>query len=414
MSFRDDWPQMPDGSDFDGKQAAHSEIEENLNTRVVDIPELDSGSNNYGFHFKLSNRPDVIARLARGDVNMPDFDGFPIDKQIPEAKFEVAAYELLQSEPQILASHLLYHRIPVQHASPRIHIPRDILGRRLFVFERAQGENNAFKALSHEEKVPVKLHSVRLLTQSARIRASLFNFNLPLNFAADWFLIRLFEHKPESFPIPVAPTREFCVALFMSKIEATIGKLDDMIGWESDDVTVGPIAATAKQSLLRLIPHILPEEDNESGDRTSLYRLVLEHGDFGIHNMSIAVEANGRPLVTSLYDWETGCIVPAILSDPPTAVGRVDLVIEENAAPSFDNEPDDTTVEEGQKYTAWATEYAKVLFERALDYECAIKGGKDARHLWFALRDWRGQDPEGYFGRLGDWAEARVKDLRVN
>jgi hypothetical protein len=202
---------------------------------------------------------------------------------------------------------------------------------------------------------------VRLLTQSARIRASLFNFNLPLNFAADWFLICLFEHKPESLPIPVAPTREFCVAIFTSKIEATIGKIDDMIGWESDDVTVGPIAAAAKQSLLRLIPHILPTEDNESGDEPSIYRLVLEHGDFGIHNMSIAVEANGRPLVTSLYDWETGCIVPAILSDPSMAVSPVDLVIDGNAAPSFNDEPDDTTVEEGQKYTAWATEYSKVL-----------------------------------------------------
>ncbi|OBT73570.1 hypothetical protein VF21_07633 [Pseudogymnoascus sp. 05NY08] len=414
MSFRDDWPQMPDGSDFDGKQLLTlvrsgnspfhgvwdvslliQEIEKNLDTRVVDIPELYNGPNNCGFHFKLSNQQDVIARLARGDVNMPDFDGFPIHKQIPEAKFEVAAYELLRSEPQILVSHLLYHRIPVQHASPRIHIPQDILGRRLFVFERAEGENNVFKGLSPEEKV-------LLLTQSARIRASLFNFNLPLNFAADWFLILLFEHKPESLPILVASTREFFVAIFTSKIEATIGKIDDMIGWEPDDVTVGPIAAAAKQSLLSLIPHILPTEDKESGDGPLLYRLVLEHGDFGFHNMSIAVEANGQPLVTSLYDWETGCIVPAILSDPSMAVSPVDLVFDENANPSFNDEPDDTTVEEGQNYTAWATEYSKVLFEHAPDYERAIKAGKDARHLWFALRDWRGQDPEGYFGRLGD------------
>ncbi|OBT38723.1 hypothetical protein VE00_10763 [Pseudogymnoascus sp. WSF 3629] len=338
---------------------------------------------------------------------MPDFDGFPIHKQIPEAKFEVTVYELLQSEPQILVSQLLYHRIPLQHSSPGIHIPRDILGRRLFVFERAEGENNVFKGLSPKEKV-------RLLTQSARIRASLFNFNLPLSFAADWFLIRLFEHKPESLPIPVAPTRGFCVAIFTSKIEATIGKIDDLIGWESDDVTVGPIAAAAKQSLLRLIPHILPAEDNESGDEPSLYRLVLEHGDFGIHNMSIALEANDQPLVTSLYDWETGCIVPAILSDPSMAVSPVDLVIDNNAAPSFNDKPDDTTVEEGQKYTAWATAYSKVLFKHAPDYERAIKAGKDARHLWFALRDWRGQDPEGYFGRLGYWAEARFKDLKVD
>lgn len=134
-----------------------------------------------------------------------------------------------------------------------------------------------------------------------------------------------------------------------------------MIGWESDDVTVGPIAAPGKQSILRLIPYIMPAEGNESGDESSFYRLVLEHGDFGVHHMSIVVEENGQPLVTSIYDWETGCIVPAILSDPLMAVSPVDLVLDENAVPSFNDEPDDTTVEEGEKYTAWATEYFKVL-----------------------------------------------------
>ena len=67
-----------------------------------------------------------------------------------------------------------------------------------------------------------------------------------------------------------------------------------MIGWESDNNTVGPIAAAAKQSLLRLIPHIMPTDNDEN----SLYRLVLEHGDFGIHNMSITMDDNGLPLVT--------------------------------------------------------------------------------------------------------------------
>ena len=65
-----------------------------------------------------------------------------------------------------------------------------------------------------------------------------------------------------------------------------------------DNVTVGPIAAAAKQSLLRLIPHIMPTDN----DQTSLYFLVLDHGDFGIHNMSIAVDVNGQRVVTSLYD----------------------------------------------------------------------------------------------------------------
>jgi hypothetical protein len=51
-----------------------------------------------------------------------------------------------------------------------------------------------------------------------------------------------------------------------------------------------------------------------ASDQASLYRLVLEHGDFGIHKMSITIDVRGQPLATSLYDWETGCIVPAILS----------------------------------------------------------------------------------------------------
>lgn len=106
-----------------------------------------------GFHFKLSNRLDIVARLARGDVNIPNYDGFPIQVQVPEVKFEVAVYELLRSEPNILASRLLYYHIPVQHVGPRLGPPQDITGRRLFLFERAKGENNVWWDLSSEQKV---------------------------------------------------------------------------------------------------------------------------------------------------------------------------------------------------------------------------------------------------------------------
>lgn len=420
MAFRDDWPKMQNGIDFDGKQLLtlvrsgnspfHGvwdvnllirEIEENLDTQVVDIPIIYKGSNNYGFHLKLSNQPDIVARLARGDVNMPNFDGFPIEVQVPEARFEVAAYELLRSEPNILASRLLYHRIPVQRIGPRLDVPQDIAGRRLFLFEKAEGENNVWYDLSPGGKAS-------LLAQSARIRASLFNFNLPLDFASVWLRERLFEQKPKSLPIPVAPTREFCVALLTSKVEATIRNIGDMIGWEDDNNTVGPIAVAAKQSLLRLIPHIVPLDSDE----TSLYRLVLDHGDFGIHNMSITMDANGLPLVTSLYDWETGCIVPAILSDPLMAV-TVDLVTNEKAAPSITRVSDDKTPDELAQYMTWATQYFEALFNQAPNYERAIQVGEDARHIWYALQAWRGDDPEGYFGDLGAWAERRVKDLDI-
>ncbi|KAJ4307449.1 hypothetical protein N0V84_012723 [Fusarium piperis] len=368
MSFRDDWPKMPDGTDFNGQQLLAlvrngaspfrqawdvnlliREIEENLGTQVIDIPFVYSGSNNYGFHFKLSNQPDIVARLARGDVNMPDYDGFPLLVQIPEVKFEAAVYELLRSEPNILASHLLYYRIPQQYSGPKLDRPRDITGRRLLVFERTEGENNVWRHLSSEKQA-------HLLAQSAGIRASLFNFQLPLDFAAVWLRERLFEQKPKSLPVPVAPTREFCVALFTAKIEATIGNIGDMIGWEEDNNTVGPIAAAAKQQLLHLIPHILPE-----GDQTCLYRLVLDHGDFGVHNMSITMDADDRLLVTSVYDWETGCIVPALLSDPLMAV-TVDLEVDENAAPSISRVPDDATPSDRDEYMTWATEYVTVRY----------------------------------------------------
>lgn len=421
MGFRDDWPKMPDGRDFDGQQLLtlvrsgnspfHGvwdvnllirEIEENVGAQVVDIPAVYKGSNNYGFHVRLSNRADIVARLARGDVNMPDFLGFPVHVQIAEAKFEAAAYELLRSEPNILASRLLYYRTPVQYDGPRLDPPQDIVGRRLFLFERAEGENNIWHDLDPEDKA-------HLLAQSAYIRASLFNFNLSLDFATSWLRERLFEQKPKLLPIPVAPTREFCVALFTAKIEATITNLGDMIGWESDNNTVGPIAIAAKQSLLRLVPYIMPGDS----DQASLYRLVLDHGDFGIHNMSITMDANRRPLVTSLFDWETGCIVPAILSDPLMAVA-VDLATDESAAPFVTRLDDDDTPSDREQYVIWARQYIKALFDQAPDYEHAIRAGKDARHIWFALRAWRGDDPEGYFGDLGAWAEKRMEELGVD
>ena len=64
-----------------------------------------------------------------------------------------------------------------------------------------------------------------LLTQTAHIRASLFNFNFPLTFATDWFLPQLFEQKPKSFPIPVAPTRDFVLLFLYPKSKQQLGTL---------------------------------------------------------------------------------------------------------------------------------------------------------------------------------------------
>lgn len=56
--------------------------------------------------------------------------------------------------------------------------------------------------------------------------------------------------------------------------------------------------------------------------------------------------------------WETGCIVPAILSDPLMAV-TVDLVANEKAAPSITRVSYDTTPDKLTQYMTW-TQYFKV------------------------------------------------------
>lgn len=73
MAFRDDWPKISNGCDFDGRQLLDlvrsgnspfhgvwdvnlliREIEENLSAEVIDIPFVYMGSNNYvGHYFKI-------------------------------------------------------------------------------------------------------------------------------------------------------------------------------------------------------------------------------------------------------------------------------------------------------------------------------------------------------------------------
>ncbi|TID22032.1 3-hydroxybutyryl-CoA dehydratase [Venturia nashicola] len=54
---------------------------------------------------------------------------------------------------------------------------------------------------------------------------------------------------------------------------------------------------------------------------------------------------------------------------------------------------------------------AEELFSEVPESYRAIVAGTDARYLWFALRDWRCNDSEGYFGVLGAWAEVRMEEM---
>lgn len=112
-------------------------------------------------------------------------------------------------------------------------------------------------------------------------------------------------------------------------MKALIKNEGDVIGWKEDHQIVGPRALAAKRSPLRFTSYMLPEGEDEV-----LYRLVLQSDDYGIHNMSIFVDEKGQLSVTSAYDWETGCIVPIVLSETEFAIAGCDLTIDENGEPS--------------------------------------------------------------------------------
>lgn len=92
-----------------------------------------------------------------------------------------------------------------------------------------------------------------------------------------------------------------------------------------------------------------------------------------------------------------------------------DLVTDENAQPTITRVNNDEAPAMRAQYTEWSRHYFNVLYEAAPQYEEVIKAGRDVRHLWFTLRDWKGDDAEGYFefGELGTWAEKRIKELGV-
>lgn len=95
---------------------------------------------------------------------------------------------------------------------------------------------------------------------------------------------------------------------------------------------------------------------------------MLEHGDYGRHNISIVVDTDQETRhslrITSLYDWETGCILPALLADPATAV-HVDLTADENEISSI------TRIHEGAT-GEYRIEYMKHA-EHYINMQCGAK-----------------------------------------
>ena len=76
--------------------------------------------------------------------------------------------------------------------------------------------------------------------------------------------------------------------------------------------------------------------------------------------MSITLDANGRPLMRSVYDWEIDCILPAIQSDPLMKVG-FDLVEDNKCDLLITGEVGDATPEDSTEHMRFARVYYKIF-----------------------------------------------------
>ncbi|KAL4789812.1 hypothetical protein BDV19DRAFT_14463 [Aspergillus venezuelensis] len=447
MYLRDNWP-APDGTPYDGKNLLKlvidnkspfdglwdvrqllAEIERNLRARIVDIPLVVRGSSHaecYGIHITLHNQPPILARLSRTDINHPEYGGPPPETRVSAARFESGVYKLLCAEEGIPVSQLLYYRPPIfkqrsasgdegnEKEKGKVGKgSKNLSGRSLFVFSLPEGRtctaSNAGETGSSGESSGSlwdELSSEQrdsILTQCASIRASLFNLTPLKGFSTFWLRERLSSQTADlKLSIPVAPTRELCIALFEARVNSILNK---------DEHSAISIVGATKKSLLEVIPNVLPEEEESENGEPTFYRLVLEHGDFRIQNMAIKQEKENVS-VTSLYDWDLGHILPAFLSDPSLGT-NVNLSVDENGKPCFSRVEAEVTPEQSEEYMGWAGAYLETLFARAPAYKRASKVGKHARTLWKMLDAWTGHNVEGLCKGLEQWV-VDVKTCRAS
>ncbi|KAF7313235.1 hypothetical protein MKEN_01010200 [Mycena kentingensis (nom. inval.)] len=383
---------------FDVREVLN-EVEAVVGNRVVDIPNVGKGANYFGMHLRLADDRNILARLARVDVNRLEYDDSGrmdelIAQQIADVQFEGAVYDLLRNHPDVVAAKLLHAR-PPEYKPELIRSSRDVRGRALFVFERMEGSNTVWPDLVEQR--------ADLLKQCARIRASLFLLSIPDDFLRTWITRRPHfpaKHLPAS--LEITPTRDFALSLMLAKVEECIPdegeQLPDAASWNSEPQIVSTRAVHTKSLLRRLIPLCLPQGDE-------LYRLVLEHGDFGLHNMSIREDTAA---VTSVYDWDSH-ILPALLSNPQLAI-YVDLQLDDDCNPVISRAWNGITEEQRAEQMEYSRLYYQALDACQPRYLPVLRAGKDARHIWAALVSWASseEDHEIYFCRLGEWANERL------
>ncbi|EQK99155.1 3-hydroxybutyryl-CoA dehydratase [Ophiocordyceps sinensis CO18] len=273
---------------------------------------------------------------------------------------------------------------------------RTIIGRGLFLFEKASGQGYDYvrwRALSPAQKN-------FLLAQSAQAPARLFEYWLPAEYAWTWLPVRLAELQQRQASRDVAPTRDFCEYMMHARIDFALARFAPRA------LDLFSRVATVRGILHWLVPRVLPHAGNGLSE-AALYRLVLDHGDFGMHNMTIATDKRGWPWITSVYDWEGASIVPAVLSEPKMVV-TADLVLDDEGEPTVSRWGDGDSLPRMDEYLGWSREYYRELFRQSPEYQRVIEASKDARIIWFAMRGLETAEPGALFSRLYEWAKQQT------
>ncbi|KAF4119353.1 hypothetical protein GMORB2_4872 [Geosmithia morbida] len=404
------WPLNPDGTDWDGtglmprvnsgqcpfdQGLGYSidiphlvrEIEMHLECSVTDIPHASFGASNFGFAITTADGRTLIARLSRVDTNREVAAGTDPLRARSDDAFELAAYNALYALGEPFDCRPLYSRDADTAPAHAPVAPNQ--GRRVFVFVKADGHPYRYghwRELTAEQKA-----WERTLGGDAR--------------------------RLTSFPVPaVEPTRGFCMALVRARIEAVFATGGDEA--EGKDVKdSNAVLDGVRRTLLRLLSLSLPRDGSEQRQKhreAELYRFVLDHGDFGIHNMTLARDDDDMPRITSVFDWEHGCVVPAILSEP-RMITTADLVLSADyLKPIFERWGDGSAPDKMAEYRNDTAKYYKELFKQAPEYESILGAGRDVRRIWISLRDHRNrQDSIAYFKQLETWAKTRIAILET-
>ncbi|PWI68147.1 hypothetical protein PCL_02548 [Purpureocillium lilacinum] len=208
----DPWPTSADGTEWDGRgllglvqqgldpfgnpfrgkldtRALFVEIEQCLESTIVDIPLVSYGAHYFGFHVVLKSRPDVVVRVSRGDTcNRAYRESDTQQIQLLDSQFELDVYRTLVPLGTPFNRRPVHHRLPLVPTASSFSSGYGISGRGIFVFDKAEGEKYDYvrwRALNREQKS-------RLLRKAAKAAAKLFEFELPRDFCSTWVVRRGF------------------------------------------------------------------------------------------------------------------------------------------------------------------------------------------------------------------------------